>query len=45
MRYKRLEPGYVVYSVGKDRVDNGGAREKKRAVRPSPADITMRILR
>ena len=30
LRYRRLETGYVVYSVGDDRTDNGGAEKDAR---------------
>jgi hypothetical protein len=49
LRYKRLSPGYVVYSVGFDRVDDGGvddARVDRYDIRrPYGPDITFRVER
>lgn len=47
MRYKRLEKGYVVYSVGADGEDNGG-RERPASVKSDDKthyDITFTVER
>ena len=51
LRYKRLDQGFVVYSVGPDREDNGGEEEKPLSnierlttVRES-SDITFHVAR
>jgi hypothetical protein len=44
LRYKRLSPGYVVYSVGSDRVDDGGV-ERYSTGRAYEPDITFRVER
>jgi len=36
LRFRKLETGYVVYSVGENGVDDGGEEEK---------DITFRVFR
>jgi hypothetical protein len=40
LRYKRLSPGYVIYSVGLDGIDNGGTRQ---ASAPGVFDITFTV--
>ena len=49
LRYRRLKTGFVVYSVGEDLYDNGGAERntKKRdpAGKPLPWDITFIVER
>jgi len=40
LRYKKLDPGFVVYSIGEDLIDDGGGKEKQprkgRGQRPPP---------
>jgi hypothetical protein len=44
--YKRLEPGFMVYSAGADRIDDGGdEREPRNARYPGPADHAFRVAR
>jgi hypothetical protein len=40
LRYKKREPGYVVYSIGSDERDDGGM-EYDKEVRTAPSDITF----
>lgn len=42
LRYRRLERGYVVYSVGEDRVDDGGRRRNSQQ-HDQTWDITFRV--
>lgn len=44
LRYRRLEQGYVVYSVGPDRTDHGG-REKPKKGGTSQFDVTFTVRR
>ncbi len=44
LRYERLERGYVVYSVGEDRVDDGG-RPRDAQQRDQTWDIAFRVAR
>ncbi|MEO6181502.1 MAG: hypothetical protein ABIP71_00020, partial [Verrucomicrobiota bacterium] len=47
LRYKRLEKGYVIYSIGPDTQDNGGL-EKPSSQKPSDQtayDITFTVKR
>ncbi len=44
LRYRRLEQGYVVYSIGPDRIDQGG-REKPRKGDKSQFDVTFTVRR
>jgi len=44
LRYRRLEQGYVVYSVGPDRIDHGG-REKPKKGGTSQFDVTFTVRR
>jgi hypothetical protein len=46
LRYKSLTKGYIVYSVGDDREDNGGAEKNSKGVSWVPGtDITLTIER
>lgn len=46
LRYKTLAKGYVVYSVGEDREDNGGAEKNSKGVSYGPGtDITFTVER
>ncbi len=48
LRYKRLEKGYIVYSVGEDQEDNGGVEKLENGNRGwgrDGTDITFRIER
>ena len=46
LRYKKLEAGFVVYSIGEDGNDDGGKeRPRKRTRPPAPADVTFIVLR
>ena len=46
LRYKTLAKGYVVYSVGDDREDNGGAETNSKGVSYVPGtDITVTVER
>ena len=46
MRYKKLETGFVVYSIGEDGSDDGGKeRPRERSSPPSPWDVTFFVLR
>jgi hypothetical protein len=44
LRYKRLDKGYVVYSIGKDGVDNGG-KERTPENRKEEHDVTFIVER
>ena len=44
LRYKRTEPGYVLYSIGEDRKDNGG-KEKDRKKSGEPYDFPFIVTR
>lgn len=44
LRYHRLKEGYVVYSVGPDRIDHGG-REKPKKGGTSQFDVTFTVRR
>jgi hypothetical protein len=41
LRYKKLDKGYVIYSVGSDRKDDGGSADPERGFK----DITFRVAR
>jgi len=43
LRYKKLPRGYVVYSIGADGVDNGGAERKRQNI--SDYDVTITVER
>jgi hypothetical protein len=43
LRYRRLEKGYMIYSVGPDRMDNGGAEREGRAA--AGWDVTFTVER
>ncbi|MBI2948796.1 MAG: hypothetical protein HYY23_14245 [Verrucomicrobia bacterium] len=50
LRYKRLNPGYMIYSVGPDRKDNGGVTPQipgrsLRSTAQKPLDITFTVKR
>lgn len=46
LRYKKLETGFVVYSIGKDGKDDGGKeRPRKRTGPDVPVDVTFIVLR
>jgi type II secretory pathway pseudopilin PulG len=46
LRYKKLETGFVVYSIGKDGNDDGGKeRPRERTSRPAPEDVTFIVQR
>jgi type II secretory pathway pseudopilin PulG len=46
LRYKKLETGFVVYSIGEDGDDDGGKeRPRKRTAPPAPWDVTFIVLR
>lgn len=46
LRYKKLETGFVVYSIGEDGNDDGGKERPRKPLRPSgPADVTFIIQR
>ena len=44
LRYKKLEKGYVVYSVGEDGKDDGGAEPPREGV-PEFLDVTFTVER
>jgi len=46
LRYKKLEPGFVVYSIGEDLSDDGGKEKPPRKTKESPTwDITFTVER
>jgi len=46
LRYKKLETGFVVYSIGKDGNDDGGKeRPRKRTGPDAPVDVTFIVQR
>ncbi|MHC4324040.1 MAG: hypothetical protein ACYSUX_07185, partial [Planctomycetota bacterium] len=46
LRYKRLEPGFVVYSIGEDLSDDGGKEKPPRRTKESPNwDVTFIVER
>jgi len=46
LRYKKLEAGFVVYSIGEDGNDDGGKEKPRKKVRPpAPADVTFIVQR
>jgi len=46
LRYKKLDTGFVVYSIGEDGTDDGGKERPRKRPRPSgPADVTFIIQR
>ncbi|MHC4085705.1 MAG: hypothetical protein ACYSWZ_11995 [Planctomycetota bacterium] len=46
LRYKKLETGFVVYSIGEDGNDDGGKEKpRKRTVPDAPVDVTFIVQR
>ena len=46
LRYKKLETGFVVYSIGEDGNDDGGKEKpRERTKPPAPEDVTFIVLR
>jgi len=46
LRYKKLETGFVVYSIGEDGNDDGGKEKpRKRTDPPAPEDVTFIVQR
>jgi hypothetical protein len=48
LRYKELETGFVVYSIGEDGSDDGGKEEppkRKRGTEPANWDVTFTVER
>lgn len=46
LRYRKLETGFVVYSIGEDGTDDGGKERPRKPPRPSgPTDVTFIIQR
>jgi len=46
LRYKKLETGFVIYSIGEDGTDDGGKEKPRKPLRPSgPVDVTFIIQR
>lgn len=45
LRYKRLEKGYTIYSIGRDSADNGGKETKRRTRVMNHQDITFTVAR
>jgi len=46
LRYKKLETGFVVYSIGEDGNDDGGKEKPRKKVRPpAPEDVTFIVQR
>ncbi len=46
LRYKKLEIGFVVYSIGEDGSDDGGKEKpRKRSRPPAPEDVTFIVQR
>jgi hypothetical protein len=47
LRYKKLEPGFVVYSVGEDLSDDGGKEQPSRKIKGEPPkwDVTFIVER
>jgi hypothetical protein len=46
LRYKKLETGFVVYSIGEDGSDDGGKEKPRKRTRPpAPWDVTFIIQR
>jgi hypothetical protein len=45
IRFKKLPTGYVVYSVGSDQKDDGGAERVPKAPQGSPEDVTFIVER
>jgi len=46
LRYKKLEPGFVVYSIGEDMSDDGGKEKPPRKTKESPNwDVTFTVER
>jgi hypothetical protein len=46
LRYKKLETGFVVYSIGEDGNDDGGKEKPRKRTRPpAPEDVTFIVLR
>ncbi|HIJ53688.1 MAG TPA: hypothetical protein HPP66_11115 [Planctomycetes bacterium] len=46
LRYKKLETGFVVYSIGEDGSDDGGKEKPRKKVRPpAPEDVTFIVQR
>jgi hypothetical protein len=45
LKYRRLEPGYVIYSVGRDRQDDGGREPSLKRRGNQTSDVTFTIER
>ncbi|MHC4643128.1 MAG: hypothetical protein ACYS32_15910 [Planctomycetota bacterium] len=46
LRYKKLETGFVVYSIGEDENDDGGKEKPRKRTRPpAPEDVTFIVQR
>ena len=46
LKYKKLETGFVVYSIGEDGNDNGGKEKPRKRTRPTaPWDVTFIVQR
>jgi hypothetical protein len=45
LRYRLLSKGYVIYSIGKDGTDQGGAEPGKKSDRSVPHDVTFTVER
>jgi len=46
LRYKKLEAGFVIYSIGEDGNDDGGKEKpRKRTKPPAPEDVTFIVQR
>jgi hypothetical protein len=45
LRFKKLAKGYVVYSVGSDREDNGGKEKQPGDKSDSGYDLTFTVAR
>ena len=46
LRYKKLETGFVVYSIGEDGIDDGGKEKPRKRTRPpAPWDVTFIVQR
>jgi hypothetical protein len=45
VRFKHMEIGYVVYSIGRDAKDDGGAERPPKAPKGSPEDVTLIVER
>ena len=43
LRYKRLENGYVIYSIGSNGIDDGGQERKRKNRVTSAPDVTFTV--